>query len=60
MLFQDQTKLVLEGSANLRSNSNEEQFLLANDLGLYDWHAQWIDGKIRVHQGNANRHPATH
>ena len=43
MEFQDGEKLVLEGSANLRTNSNREQFCLIHDAGLHDWHAQWID-----------------
>jgi hypothetical protein len=44
-------KLVLEGSANLRSNGNREQFLLANDAGLHDWHAAWIDDLVSKHEG---------
>jgi hypothetical protein len=44
-------KLALEGSANLRSNGNREQFLLANDAGLHDWHARWIDGLVALHEG---------
>jgi hypothetical protein len=39
-------RLDLEGSANLRTNSNIEQFCLLNHAGLHDWHAQWIDGIV--------------
>lgn len=34
---------VVEGSANLRTNRNREQFCLFNDGDLLDWHAAWID-----------------
>jgi hypothetical protein len=44
-------KLAPEGSANLRSNGNREQFLLANDAGLHDWHARWIDKLVAPHEG---------
>jgi hypothetical protein len=36
-------KLILEGSANLRTNSNREQFCLLHHAAVHDWHAQWID-----------------
>jgi hypothetical protein len=44
-------KLSLEGSANLRSNSNREQFALVNDAGLHDWHARWIDDLVTQYEG---------
>jgi hypothetical protein len=44
-------KLSLEGSANLRSNSNREQFALVNDAGLHGWHAAWIDDLVSQHEG---------
>lgn len=46
-------KLALEGSANLRTNSNREQFALVNDTGLHDWHAAWIDGLVSRHEGES-------
>ena len=36
-------KMVFEGSANLRTNSNQEQIAILNCEKLHDWHAQWID-----------------
>ena len=45
--FADGAKLVFEGSANLRTNGNIEQFALFNDAALHDWHAAWIDEKHR-------------
>ena len=44
-------KLALEGSANLRSNSNREQFALIRDDALHDWHARWIDDLVTQHEG---------
>lgn len=38
-------KLVFEGSANLRTNNNWEQFALFRDDGLHDWHCGWMEGK---------------
>ena len=40
-------KMVLEGSANLRTNSNREQFCLLSHDALHDWHAQWVDDLVR-------------
>jgi hypothetical protein len=49
----DGRRLVLEGSANLRTNSNIEQFCLVNDPELHDWHATWIEKAMATHaQGN--------
>jgi hypothetical protein len=46
-------KLTLEGSANLRTNSNREQFCLIHDPGLHDWHAAWIDSEVARNEGEA-------
>ena len=35
--------LVMEGSANLRTNRNREQLILIRDRPAHDWHAAWID-----------------
>jgi hypothetical protein len=50
--FQDGGRFALEGSANLRTNSNNEQFALFNDVELHDWHAAWIDEQVSKHEGN--------
>ena len=50
-------KMVLEGSANLRTNSNREQFCLLNHPGLHDWHALWIDELVshgQVHESDGS------
>jgi hypothetical protein len=49
--FADGRKLALEGSANLRTNSNREQFALIHDAGLHDWHGAWIDAEVAKHKG---------
>jgi hypothetical protein len=49
-------KLALEGSANLRSNGNREQFALIHDPALHDWHAQWIDELITKHEPENDQH----
>jgi hypothetical protein len=36
--------LVMEGSANLRTNRNQEQIIVIRDRAAHDWHAAWIDG----------------
>jgi hypothetical protein len=48
LAFRGGTRLALEGSANLRSNSNREQFCLVNHAGLHDWHASWIDEQVHA------------
>jgi hypothetical protein len=48
-------KLALEGSANLRSNGNREQFLLVNDAALHDWQARWIDDLVTQHEPENDR-----
>lgn len=37
---------VVEASANLRSCKNVEQFCLTRDVGLYQFHRQWLDGEL--------------
>ena len=41
-------KYVVEGSANLRSCHNVEQFTLTHSAGLHDFHAAWIAETIRI------------
>jgi hypothetical protein len=55
--FASGRRLTLEGSANLRSNGNREQLLLADGAGLHDWHA-WIDEQVTRHEGDGTDHPA--
>jgi hypothetical protein len=49
LAFADGLRLSFEGSANLRTNRNAENLAVVNDPGLHDWHAAWIDAKVREH-----------
>ena len=55
--FADGAGLVLEGSANLRTNGNREQLMLCHDRPLHDWHAAWIDTLVSAHESDADNHP---
>jgi hypothetical protein len=50
MAFADGLRLSFEGSANLRTNRNLENLAVVNDAGLHDFHAAWIDAKVREHE----------
>ncbi len=50
LAFADGTRLVFEGSANLRTNKNVENVTAINDAGLHDWHARWIDAEVCRHE----------
>jgi hypothetical protein len=45
--WEDGSKLAIESSANLRTNSNLEFVTLFRDAALYDWHAGWIRKLVR-------------
>jgi hypothetical protein len=49
MHFQSGVKMVIEGSANLRTNSNTEQFTLFNDAPLCNWWTAWIETEVAKH-----------
>ena len=53
----DGRRYSLVGSANLRTNSNREQFCLTDDAALHDWHAGWIDAMVSQHEGDEGHHP---
>jgi hypothetical protein len=48
--FDDGRKLVFEGSANLRTNSNAEQLAIVQDAALHNWFAEWIDRMVSEHE----------
>jgi hypothetical protein len=52
LAFEDGLRLVFEGSPNLRTNRNTENLCVINDPGLHDWHAAWIDERVRAHEVN--------
>ncbi len=53
--FADETGLVIESSANLRTNSNKEQLCVLNDRALHDWYAVWLDRMVSDGQGDESR-----
>lgn len=57
--FADGAGLVLEGSANLRTNGNREQLALINDRALHDFHATWIDDTVSRDEGDQSGNRAT-
>lgn len=57
--FHSGRKLSLEGSANLRTNSNREQFCLVDGPQLHDWHAAWIDEQVARHEVHKSRNAET-
>jgi hypothetical protein len=59
LAFADGLRLVFEGSANLRTNKNVEQMTAVNDAGLHDWHAAWIDQRVRDHEVDQSRSAKT-
>jgi hypothetical protein len=52
-----QRRLVLEGSANLRTNGNLEQLLIVQDAELFSWHAGWIDELVSRYEAEAEDEP---
>lgn len=54
MAFADGSRFALEGSANLRTNSNQEQFALIHEAALHDWHAAWISDRVTQHEGDTS------
>jgi hypothetical protein len=50
LAFADGTRLSFEGSANLRTNRNLENLCVVNDSQLHDFHAGWIDAKVRENE----------
>jgi hypothetical protein len=50
MALADGRRYVLEGSANLRTNRNLEQFALTRDPGLYGFYDAWLDSMVTAHE----------
>ncbi len=59
MLLEDGRRYLLEGSANLRTNRNLEQFCLARDPELHAWYDTWLAGMVTQHEIKANGDPET-
>jgi hypothetical protein len=48
----------LEGSANLRTNHNLEQFALSRDAGLHRFYDAWLAGMVSNHEIHESDRPA--
>jgi hypothetical protein len=48
----------LEGSANLRTNKNQEQFALTQDAALHAWYDAWVEGMVTKHEVHPSDDPA--
>jgi hypothetical protein len=54
MEMADGRKYVIEGSANLRTSRNEEQFCMSQDAALHDFYAAWHDDTVNEHEVGQN------
>jgi hypothetical protein len=55
MALDDGRRYVLEGSPNLRTNHNLEQFALTRDPALHGWYDAWLDEMVTRHEVNESR-----
>jgi hypothetical protein len=55
----DGRRYVLEGSANLRSNHNLEQFALSRDARLHAFYDAWLAGMVTRHEIHESDRSAT-
>ncbi len=55
--FADGTGLVVEGSANLRTNNNAEAVAVIHDRSLHDFYARWVDDWTARHEGDDGDDP---
>ena len=46
----DARQYVIEGSANLRTSRNQEQFCLSQDGPLHEFYARWFDSMMDAHE----------
>ena len=54
LFMDDGRRYVLEGSANLRTNRNLEQFALTRDPALHGFYDEWIDSLVTQHEVKPN------
>jgi hypothetical protein len=50
LALKDGRRFTLEGSANLRTNSNIEQFCLTQSVELHDWYAVWLSEMVTANE----------
>lgn len=59
LALEDGRRFTMEGSANLRTNKNQEQFALTQYSELHAWYAQWIEDMVTKHEVRPSDDPAT-
>jgi hypothetical protein len=59
LALDDGRRYVLEGSANLRTNRNAEQFALARDPGLHAFYDGWLDSMVTENEVRQTDLPQT-
>ena len=52
-------RFTLEGSANLRTNKNQEQFALTQDAKLFAWYDAWFSDMVTKYEIHPSDDPAT-
>jgi hypothetical protein len=50
LALEDGRRFIMEGSANLRTNSNCEQFTLTNSPALHGFYELWLDEMVSKHE----------
>lgn len=50
LAMSDGSRYTMEGSANLRTSRNMEQFCLSRDAALHDFYATWFDDTVNGHE----------
>jgi hypothetical protein len=58
LALEDGRRYALEGSANLRTNHNVEQFALARDPELFAWYDGWLDAMMTKYEVHETTNPA--
>ena len=59
MALDDGRRYVLEGSPNLRTNRNAEQFCLSRDPLLHGWYDAWLAEVVSAHEIRPSDAPPT-
>jgi hypothetical protein len=58
LALEDGRRYALEGSANLRTNHNVEQFALSRGPELFGWYDAWLDAMMQKYEVNETGDPA--
>ena len=59
LALEDGRRFTLEGSANLRTNKNQEQFALTQGANLHSFYDAWVSEMVSKHEVRQSDDPAT-